>query len=977
MMRFGITPRLWLVLLLMAALPLIVLQQVLDEYFSQSMRKTIIGHLQATTSMKVLQIDSQMRRLQESASLLAQLEDTRSLLKELEARGKSRQLKQHIQQFADMAESVVTSPEGFYDFLLVVPSGDVVLTLKREPELGTNLYTGPYGQTLLSKAVRESQMTMREIFSGIEFYSPSQSLAAFFVVPVMEGKRQLGSLAVQLTHDTLHKLTSDYSGLGETGEVVIAQRSDSDAVIVAPLRTSNEKLPLKVQKESGVALFDALSGEKGVGIRKDYRGVEVLAAWDYLPRLQWGVVAKIDAAEAFRPIRLMHQWSNAMLLSIIALAGLVALWLGRSIVQPVKSLTMVSGEIADGNLGKRIPFRKANDELSDLTRSFNQMAESLQKSQEALLSERRGLAEAIKQRTADLEKTNVHLLQEIAEHGAAKEELLLAQTVYHSMTQGVVVSDSENRIISVNPSYSRITGFSSNELAGRKPGFNKSGYHDEIFYRDMWQTILREGHWEGEIWDRRKNGEVFPAWLAINAVRDKHGSFSRYIGVLSDISEQKKAQETIYLQANYDELTLLPNRRLFLDRLDQEIKKARRGQTQVALIFVDLDNFKEINDSYGHELGDKLLKETAQRIQTCVREVDTVARLGGDEFTVVLPYVRSNREADRVAQKIVDSLSAPFNLGEDQGYVSASIGITVFPFDGDSSVALLRNADQAMYEAKRLGKNRFSYYTATMQQASQQRLQLSNELRAALQNGELEMHYQPIHDLADSAVIKAEALIRWHRRDGKHVGPDVFIGLAEEIGLIGEIGQFAFESSVRQIQAWKEISRSSIGVAINLSPRQISGDRGGLHSLIDFLDDENISAAHVTLEITEGTLLDDNPVIRDRLARLREAGCSIALDDFGTGYSSLSYLKKMNVDFIKVDKSFIRDLAVDQSDYALVEAIIVMAHKLGIKVIAEGVETAEQNDILRKIGCDFVQGYYYARPMPSQDFINYLKAHIK
>ncbi|MDH4284856.1 MAG: EAL domain-containing protein, partial [Gallionellaceae bacterium] len=521
------------------------------------------------------------------------------------------------------------------------------------------------------------------------------------------------------------------------------------------------------------------------------------------------------------------------------------------------------------------------------------------------------------------------------------------------------------------------TGYSSEDLMGRVAGFNKSGYHDEVFYRNMWEMITQSGHWEGEIWNRRKNGEVFPAWLAISAVHDTQGNISRYIGVISDISEQKKAQETIYLQANYDELTLLPNRRLFFDRLEQEIKKARRSQTQVALVFVDLDNFKEINDSYGHEWGDRLLKEAAQRIQTCVREVDTVARLGGDEFTVVLPYVKSNREVDRVAQKIVDSLSAPFNLGENQGYVSASIGITVFPFDGDSSVVLLRNADQAMYEAKRLGKNRFSYYTATMQQASQQRLQLSNELRVAMQSGELEMYYQPIHDLADSRVVKAEALIRWHRPDGKHVGPDVFIGLAEEIGLIGEIGQFAIESSVRQIQAWKEISPSIVGVTINLSPRQISGDRSDFHSLIGFLEEEGTLPAHITLEITEGTLLDDNPVIRDRLARLREAGCCIALDDFGTGYSSLSYLKKMNVDFIKVDKSFIRDLAVDQNDYALVEAIIVMAHKLGIKVVAEGVETLEQNNILKKIGCDFVQGYYYARPMPSQDFINYLKAHIK
>ncbi len=692
-MRFGITSRLWLALLLVAVLPLIALQQVLEEYFSESMRRTIISHLQASNVIKIAQIDTQMQHMWEDARSVAQLTETKSILKELKGAGKNGLTRQRAQQYQDMVDSVLAGPEAFHDFLLITLSGEVVLTRKREADMGSNLYAGPYSQTLLAKAVRESQLTMREVFSGVEFYLPSQALAAFFVIPVLDGKHQLGSVAIQLTQDILHTLTGDYSGLGETGEVVIAQRAGDDTVIVAPLRIIQERLPMKVKKGSS-ALFDALSGEKGVGVREDYRGVEVLAAWGYLPKLQWGVVAKIDSAEAFRPIRQMHQWSDAILIGIIALVGLMALWLGRSIVRPIKSLTAVSGEIAKGDLDKRIPSPRTNDELRDLTQSFNLMTENLQKSQAALLAERQGLAEAVQQRTADLENANVHLLQEIAEHDAAKEGLLLAQTVYQSMTQGVVVSDSENRIISVNPSYCRITGFSSDDLAGRRPGFNKSGYHDKTFYQNMWQSISQDGHWEGEIWDRRKNGEVFPAWLAINAVRDKQGSISHYIGVLSDVSEQKKAQETIYLQANYDELTMLPNRRLFLDRLEQEVKKARRDKTQVALIFIDLDNFKEINDTFGHEWGDKLLNEAAQRIQTCVREVDTVARLGGDEFTVVLPYVRSSREADRVAQKIIDNLSVPFNFGENQGYISASIGITVFPFDGDSSVVLLRNADR-------------------------------------------------------------------------------------------------------------------------------------------------------------------------------------------------------------------------------------------------------------------------------------------
>lgn len=978
MMRFGITPRLWLALLLMAVLPLVALQQMLTGYFGKAMRESIVSHLQAAAISKMTQIDSQIIDMQENTHLLANMPSTRDALRELgplyQKGVASPQYRQLRQRYLDIVDNIGDF-DAFYDLLLVDPSGEILLTNKEEPDLGTNLFTGPYRDTHFGRMVRESQQTLNTGFSEYEFYKPSAAPAAFIATPVMDGTHLLGTLVIQISQGSVDKLTRDYYGLGETGEVVIAKRAGSDAIIVAPLRNSQAKpLQLKVARDTGVAVFDAIDGNNGVGIRRDYRGQEVLAAWGYLPRTQWGIVVKIDTAEAFRPIRLMQQWGNALLLVIIMLVGLVALWLGRSIVRPIKTLTRLSGEIADGELKKRIPPHSANDELGDLTQSFNRMAGSLEQSQNALLAERQGLADMVQQRTAELEETNVHLLQEIAEHNASKEELLLAQTVYQSTAQGIVVTDRDNRIISVNPAFCRITGFSSGELMGRKPGFNKSGYHDAEFYREMWQAINREGHWEGEIWDRRKSGEAFPIWLSISAVRDKYSNISRHIGVISDISEQKEAQKTIHFQANFDELTGLPNRRLFHDRLDQEIRKARRDSAQVALLYIDLDNFKEINDTLGHEQGDNLLRQAAQRIQGNLREVDTVARLGGDEFTVVLPYIKSNREVDMVAQKIIDGLAMPFELGGDLGYVSASMGITVFPFDGNENAALLQNADQSMYESKRLGKNRFSYYTPAMQEASLQRLQLSNELRLALQNNELEMYFQPIHCLASSELVKAEALIRWHRPAGKFVGPDVFINLAEEIGIIGEIGLFAFRSSVHQVRVWEEICQRPVSVAINLSPRQISGRQTDFDSWLTLLHEAGVPAKNITLEITEGTLLDDNPEVRNKISRLREAGCSIALDDFGTGYSSLSYLKKMDVDFLKVDKSFIRDLALDKDDFALVEAIIVMAHKLGIQVIAEGVETAEQRDILKQIGCDFVQGYFYAKPMPPLDFINYLKA---
>lgn len=974
MMRFGIFTRLWLATLLVAVLPLIVLQQVLTAYVGRLMHESIVDHLKVMASSKMAQIEGMIDVQQKNTQILAQMRGTKNVLQEIEPiyrKGTgTAAYRQARQRYLDMVGNIGHF-ESFYDLFLIGPTGEVLLTYKEEPDLGANLFTGPLRNSPLSKMVREAQYTLGTSFSDYEWYAPSAAEAAFIATPVMDGSRLLGVLAIQISQESVNKLTGDYSGLGETGEVVIVEHAGDDTVVVAPLRNTQAKpLQMKFPRSVDVPMHLALNGETGVGIRRDYRGKEVLAAWGYMPRAGWGIVVKIDADEVFKPVKQMQQWSVGVLIVLLALTGVVALWLGRSIASPVNALTRASGEIAAGNLDKRISYA-GNDELGDLAGSFNRMADCLEQTQNALLDERQHLEDTVQQRTIELESTNVHLLQEIADHKLAKAEVLLAQTVYQSMTQGVMVADSNKNIISINPAFTRITGFCSAEVLGRKPGFNRSGYHDAAFYREMWQAINEDGHWEGEIWDRRKDGESFPQWLAISLVRDEQGAVLYYIGVFSDITEQKKSQEKIHYQANYDELTHLPNRRLFYDRMEQEIRKAHRDATQIALLFIDLDNFKEINDTLGHEQGDQLLRETAQRLRACVRETDTVARLGGDEFTIVLPDVKTSSEVEGVAQKVIQSLILPFTLGDTKGYVSASVGITIYPLDGDNYKTLLKNADQAMYEAKRLGKNRFSYFTNAMQQASQERMQLSNELRVAVQQGQFEMYFQPVHDYSTGEVVKAEALIRWHHPQRGLVGPATFITLAEEVGLIGEIGEFAFTSSVQQLQAWMAKISYPMTVAINLSPRQISG-LANFEAWIDIMHAAGIATELVTLEITEGTLLEENLSVQRKLRRLREAGFKIAIDDFGTGYSSLSYLKKFDIDFLKIDQSFIRDLATDPNDRALVEAIIVMAHKLDIQVIAEGCETAAQHDLLIQAGCDFIQGYFYARPMPPQDFIRYL-----
>ena len=436
--------------------------------------------------------------------------------------------------------------------------------------------------------------------------------------------------------------------------------------------------------------------------------------------------------------------------------------------------------------------------------------------------------------------------------------------------------------------------------------------------------------------------------------------------------ERKRTAETIWQHANYDSLTKLPNRRLFRDRLQQEILKAQRANRYVALLFVDLDRFKEVNDTLGHHAGDLLLSEAARRVRDCVRATDTVARLGGDEFTVIMSNLADTHRVGEIAQAILVTLATPFSLDTESVYVSASIGITIFPSDADNVESLLKNADQAMYAAKELGRNRFSYFTASMQAAAQTRLMLSNDLRNAIAAGQLEVFLQPIVELATGRIIKAEALLRWHHPTQGLVGPAQFIPIAEETGLINEIGDWVFRESARTAKRWFDAGFLNAGddgliqISVNKSPRQFFSSNTH-ETWVDYVREIGLPAKCIAIEITEGLLLDDRPEVAEKLQRFRDAGFRISLDDFGTGYSAMSYLKKFPLDFLKIDKSFVRDMAIDHGDQAIVEAIIVMAHKLGLKVIAEGVETMEQCEILKTAGCDYGQGYLFARPMPAAE----------
>lgn len=561
------------------------------------------------------------------------------------------------------------------------------------------------------------------------------------------------------------------------------------------------------------------------------------------------------------------------------------------------------------------------------------------------------------------------IYQDITQQKQAYDSMRLASTIYQSSNEAVMVTDENNRIMQINPAFTRMTGYEMEDVIGKDPAMFRSGRQDEAFYQNMWYKLLNEGCWQGEIWDLRKDGIVHAKWLNINVIRHPDGRVHCYVAQYSDITEKNKKDEIILSQANYDQLTGLPNRNLFKNRLELEIKKLRHNESTLTLLLLDLDHFRDINDTLGHDKGDDLLREVALRIRFCADQSDTVARLGGDEFAVIVTNSADNHlQAEALARKIIQELNKPFNFSHSQisHFISTSIGIVSYPQDGTDMKSLMKHADQAMYAAKLQGRNRFCYFTASMQQEAHEKMLLIHDLRQAIVKNELHVYYQPILELSSGRIIKAEALLRWKHPLRGMISPATFIPLAEESGLIVEIGEMVFERSIVLIGQWRQAYGHTIQISVNVSPIQFKYMNNS--RWFDHLRQMKLPGNCINVEITEGLLLKDSSVVQDYLLEFRNNGIEVSIDDFGTGFSSLSYLKKFDIDYLKIDRSFISQLMDNATDRALVEAIIVMAHKLDIKTIAEGVETKEQQDLLVHFGCDYVQGFLYSIPIVQQAF---------
>lgn len=658
-----------------------------------------------------------------------------------------------------------------------------------------------------------------------------------------------------------------------------------------------------------------------------------------------------------------NTWEMIRILGLIAAAILafvlpLAWYFSTSISRPLTTLSRIfrgttnnTNAIVHDEELQLLDKTTLDYELADLTQSFIAMNEAVSQKIRQINDINASLENIVQERTAAL---------------IAREQE--SRTLIENSPDSIARYDRNCRRIYANPAFCSVAGLRPNELLGKRPSDVPGSSNADIYEARIREVLASGRNTQFELKWCSQDGKEHCSLINLAAETDASGEVRSVLAVGRDISNRLAFEETIWKQANFDSLTQLPNRQLFHDRLEHEARLADRSGRSMVLMLIDLDHFKEVNDSLGHDKGDILLIEAGKRITSCVRASDTVARLGGDEFTVILSCVDDMESVERIAHALIDKLTSPFTLGGDKAFVSASIGLTLYPSDADQLDILFKNADQAMYAAKNAGRNCFSYFTPDLHEAAQKRQHLSSDLRSALSNREFEIHYQPIVELATGRVCKAEALIRWQHPGRGLTGPLEFISIAEETGLIVPVGDWVFKQAAQQALRWRSRFDGSFQISINTSPAQIRHDGSTLAHWPEYLAEHGIPGQSVVIEITESLLLHAEARIDKKLLGFRDAGIQVAIDDFGTGYSSLSYLKRFDIDYLKIDRSFVRNLGSDANDRALCEAIIVMAHALGLKVIAEGVETTTQRDLLVAAGCDYAQGHLYSPAVPAAEF---------
>ncbi|MBT8119322.1 MAG: EAL domain-containing protein [Gammaproteobacteria bacterium] len=674
-----------------------------------------------------------------------------------------------------------------------------------------------------------------------------------------------------------------------------------------------------------------------------------------LETVPWTIIVSQPQEVFLEPVVAQVQSAFLLVAIIVVVVVLIVMAATKLLLGPVKRLTAVVREISDGNLKVKANV-EADDEIGGLANAFNDMTKS------------------INSLIIDLE-------QEVGSHKLTAENLnKLSQAVEQSPIS-IMITDLQGNIEYVNPQLCKITGYTEEELIGQNPRILKSGHTHEIQFKNLWNAITAGQSWTGELYNKKKNGDLFWENVTISPIKNKEGKSTHYLAVKEDISLRKDYEERLLYQASYDKLTDLPNRTLAYDRIQQAIVNAIRENRHLALLYMDFDHFKNINDTLGHGAGDEFLQHMAGRLKACVRDIDTVARLGGDEFLIMLVEVDDARSTEKTAfedavkgkaEEILSRVSKPCVVQEMEFSVTASLGISIFPVDGDDPHILLKNADTAMYRSKRKGRNTYEVFTPEMSDVVMKRVEIDNKLRHALEGGDFYLKYQALMDANSGKIIGAEALIRWDDEQLGEVSPEEFVPLAEESGLIVEIGNWVMDTALADVKKWRESSdHEDFYIAINLSSRQFRG-KDMVKTISDYLKKYDLPGECLELEITERLLMKDVPHVMAILNQFKEMGIRLSIDDFGTGYSSLSYLKRFPFDVLKIDKAFVSDIGEDPDDTALCDAIIAMAHSLGLSIIGEGVENKFQFDFLHQRGVETIQGYFVSTPMVQEEFLKFI-----
>jgi len=987
------------------ALALVVIGSQVYRSGAEALKSQALGQLHAVADLKVSAITRWLDERRNNVRAFARDTATGSVLNSWLITGSAT-------EGANLSDALA-SLRRFYGFssVQIIRSDGPVLLTDGEPTLaGTRL------ERAIDQAQWDGDVAM------VDLYRPdgASGIRLAFVAPIATPRRgaALGRSVIVMElmpEASLFPLLQSWPTREASGEALLVRREWGDLVYLSDLKDQpgsalTARLPLSAATLPAAKL---LLGEADAVEGKDYRGVKVLAAGLPVPGTAWFVLTKVDAADVLYPVRRLGIFTAGMtvaaFLFTLAIGALV--WqrqrLQAAMVENRQrqetaaatlrfEATFDQADTALAHFGLDGSLQRCNErfsnllgrdgtaiDLSDITEPKYRdqdkatIASLLRGDIQSRHSERQirrpdgsvlwvDFTQSLVRAEDGTPQFIVLALQDITERRSADERLRQAAAVFCNTQEGVTVTDPGGTIVAVNPAVCAITGYAEAELLGRNMRLLQSGRHDAAFYQALWNAVSTAGFWQGEIWNRRKSGEIYPELLTISTVKNEQGEIINYVGTFTDITRLKRSQDELERLAHHDPLTGLPNRLLLLSRLDHALERARRHRSTGAVLFLDLDRFKTVNDSLGHPAGDELLNQVARRLRARLRDTDTLARLGGDEFVVVLEDVDSPEHAGTVAQTLIERLTESFELeGGHVVYIGTSIGISLFPTDSNVASDLIQQADTALYEAKENGKGIYRFYRAALTDAANARLALEARLRRGMERDEMVVYYQPLIAIAERRLVGVEALLRWQDPAEGLIPPDRFIPLAEETGLIVPLGDWVLRAACRQLQAWRAAGLRIEVVAVNLSPRQF--EQPDLAERIGaILAETGLPARHLELEITEGALMKEAEATLEKLAALKALGVRLAIDDFGTGYSSLAYLKRFPIDKLKVDKSFVTDIPNVPADMEITSAIIGLAKNLKLEVLAEGVETSAQLAFLHEKGCDTAQGYLFARPLAAE-----------